>query len=133
MIEAPGNAARFASHLMRTGIASLFIIILLLILLPRIAALPTGWHWLALVITALTASSLSLYLCFEALLFRLLASFPDAAAGGAAVDDYLSRAGLRKPAAALRSLQDRMHGTKRIIWLQRLALLAFLITLVSMA
>jgi hypothetical protein len=133
MTEAPANAARFAAHLMRTGIAWLFVIILILILLPRIAPVPTGWHWLALVITALTASSLSLYLCFESLLFRLLASFPDEAEGGAAVDDFLARARLRKPAAALRSLDDRMRGTKRITWLQRLALLAFLVALVSMS
>lgn len=133
MIDTNGTAARFGALLLRIGIGSLFVVCFILILLHRIAPFPTGWHWLALVITALTASLLSLYLCFEALLFRLLASFPDAAAGGAAVDDFLARARLRKPASIPRSLQDRMHGTKRIIWLQLFALLAFLITLVSMS
>jgi hypothetical protein len=76
---------------------------------------------------------LSLYLLFDAVLFRLMASYENEAAGGIAVDRFLARAGLRTLPETNRPLAERMAGTARMLNLQRAALLVFLLLFVSMA
>ena len=69
--------------------------------------------------------ALSALLVFDAWLFRLMASYPDGATGGAAVDDVLARMRLKPLAAVTRPLDDRIRGTNRILMLQFVAFLVF--------
>jgi hypothetical protein len=89
--------------------------------------------WIGLIIAAAACLALSLYLLFDAILFRLLASYENEAAGGVAVDRFLARAGLRPLPEVSRPLAERMAGTARILNFQRAALLVFLMLFVSMA
>jgi hypothetical protein len=89
--------------------------------------------WMGLIIAAAASLALSVYLLFDAMLFRLLASYENEAAGGIAVDRFLARAGLRPLPETSRTLTERMAGTARILNFQRAALLVFLMFFVSMA
>jgi hypothetical protein len=89
--------------------------------------------WSGFVLSAAAALALSLYLLFDAMLFRLMASYDNEAAGGIAIDRFLARAGLRKLPETNRALAERMAGTARILNFQRAALLVFLAHFVSMA
>jgi hypothetical protein len=123
-------AARFSSRLMWNGTLSLLLVALSLTFLP--AQLPGPTIWAVVVATSFIAFGLSLYLCFDALLFRLIATAAVEAEGMKDVDAFLARTGLRKADEPIRPVADRIRGTARIVWLQRLALAAFLITRVSM-
>lgn len=89
--------------------------------------------WPALALAAAAALALSVYLLFDAMLFRLIASHESEAAGGKAVDDFLAKSGLRKAPDANRTLAARMAGTMRLLRFQRAALLVFLALFVFMA
>ena len=89
--------------------------------------------WFGFVMTGAAALALSAYLLFDAMLFRLLSSCENEAAGGIAVDRFLARAGLRKLPQTNRSLDERMAGTARLLNFQRATLLVFLALFVSMA
>jgi hypothetical protein len=89
--------------------------------------------WMGMIMAAAASLALSLYLLFDAILFRLLASYENEAAGGIAVDRFLARAGLRPLPEVSRTLSERMVGTARILNFQRAALLVFLMLFVSMA
>lgn len=89
--------------------------------------------WSGLALGAAAALALSVYLLFDALLFRLLASYENEEAGCIAVDRFLARAGLRKLPKESRPLAARMAGTARLLNFQRAALLVFLALFVSMA
>ena len=89
--------------------------------------------WSAFALAAAAALALSVYLLFDALLFRLLSSYENEEAGCIAVDRFLARAGLRKLPQANRPLHERMAGTNRLLNCQRAALLVFLALFVFMA
>jgi hypothetical protein len=103
---------------------------LMAILIMATAPLTVGAHgfhsplaWWLLLGLALVVLALSLHLIFDAALFRLSSSHEQEQAGLLAIDDVLSRMGLRTPnAAQLRPLEDRIRGTRRLVWLQWLAL-----------
>ena len=94
---------------------------------------PSLLIWSAFALSAAAALALSLYLLFDALLFRLLASYENEAAGCVAVDRFLARAGLRALPEESRPLAARMAGTMRLLNFQRAALLVFLALFVFMA
>ncbi|OHV89462.1 hypothetical protein [Mesorhizobium sp. ORS 3428] len=68
---------------------------------------------------------LSALLIFDALLFRLMATHGDEGAGGAAVDDVLSRMRLKPAPPVPRPLDERMAGTRRLLGRQRMAFAVF--------
>ncbi|MBX3568619.1 MAG: hypothetical protein KF914_11215 [Rhizobiaceae bacterium] len=78
------------------------------------------------VLPGLLVLALSAILAFDALLFRVAASYEDEMKGGAAVDDILARMRLKPAPAETRSLADRIAGTERLIRRQRAALAALL-------
>ncbi len=129
------RAGHFAGRLLRQGLASLCIVGASFFVLPWIAnGDPYGNRalWVVFIALALITLGLSLYLCFDAALFKLFASGLDATAGGEAVDAFLASTKLREQPTFTRSLDERMAGAMRLIWLQRAALLAFLLALVLM-
>ncbi len=87
--------------------------------------------WLGLAASGAAALALSAYLLFDAMLFRLMASYENETAGGVAVDRFLSRAGLRAYPQTSRTLAERMAGTARLLMFQRAALLVFAALFVS--
>ncbi|MBB4235671.1 hypothetical protein [Rhizobium esperanzae] len=100
-------------------------------LLPLIAGgyrgVAPSLGWLLMVVFCLIVLALAVHLLFDALLFRLASSYETEAAGLAAIDDLLSRMQLRKPDGALRGLERRIAGSRRIVWRQRLAVAACLV------
>lgn len=81
--------------------------------------------WFAAAVGALTTLAFSMLILFDALLFRLMASHDNEAAGGAAIDDVLARMRLKPAPAATRPLDQRMAGTRRLLMKQRLAFALF--------
>lgn len=79
--------------------------------------------------SGLAAVTLSTFLFFDALLFRLIASHDDELAGTAAVDEVLARMRLKPAPLANRSLAERMAGTRRLLMKQRLTLALFVATI----
>lgn len=88
--------------------------------------------WPAFILAAFATLGLSIYLVFDALLFRLISSYVDVESGCRAVDAYLRRTGLREEPETPRSLDDRIAGTRKMLNYQRAALLVFLALFVSM-
>ncbi len=88
-------------------------------------ASPLGW--LLLVAFGLIVLALTIHLLFDALLFRLASSHETEAAGLAAIDDVLSRMGLRTPDTAPPGLDRRIAGSRRIVWQQRFVLAVCLV------
>lgn len=71
------------------------------------------------------ALGLSGLLLFDAVLFRLMASYDDEAAGGKAVDEILQRMRLKPMPAEVRTLASRLAGTGRLLMAQRVAFAIF--------
>ncbi|TIO48648.1 MAG: hypothetical protein E5X80_27350 [Mesorhizobium sp.] len=89
---------------------------------------------LALLVAAASAVvvlGLSALLLFDALLFRLMATHSDDASGGAAVDDILSRMRLKPAPAAPRLLDDRIAGTRRLLFRQRIGFAIFVVAFLT--
>lgn len=97
------------------------------ILLPAVSAeTPLALLLTLLAIIAGYATvALSALLIFDALLFRLMASHPDDASGGAAVDNLLARMRLKPAPTSTRPLDDRIRGSNRILTFQRIAFVIF--------
>ncbi|RWC25626.1 MAG: hypothetical protein EOS27_27990 [Mesorhizobium sp.] len=83
--------------------------------------------------SAVAVLALSVLLAFDALLFRIMASHDDEASGGAAVDDILARMRLKPLAPATRSLDERIAGTRRLLFKQRVVFGLFLAMLFAAA
>ncbi|MER9653722.1 hypothetical protein NKJ26_09410 [Mesorhizobium sp. M0152] len=81
--------------------------------------------------SAVAVLALSALLVFDALLFRLMASHNDEAAGGAAVDDMLGRMRLKPSPSTPRPLDDRIAGSRRLLFKQRFALAVFAVALLT--
>ncbi|MER9326969.1 hypothetical protein [Mesorhizobium sp. M0488] len=79
--------------------------------------------------SAVAVLALSALLVFDALLFRLMASHK--AAGGAAVDDMLGRMRLKPSPSTPRPLDDRIAGSRRLLFKQRFALAVFAAALLT--
>lgn len=75
----------------------------------------------------LAVFAFSAILVFDALLFRLMASYEDEWKGGAAVDDILARMRLKPTPPETRSLAERAAGTRRLVLRQRIALAVFVL------
>jgi hypothetical protein len=82
---------------------------------------------LAAVASGLAVFAFSTILVFDALLFRLMASYEDEWKGGAAVDDILARMRLKPTPPDIRSLIERAAGTRRLVARQRVALAVFIL------
>ena len=84
---------------------------------------------LAAVASGLAVLAFSAILLFDALLFRLMASYEDEWKGGAAVDDILARMRLKATPPDTRSLAQRAAGTRHLVARQRFALAVFVLAL----
>lgn len=132
------RAGRFARTLMQQAAWPAAIVVAANILAPLAASARGAFETLpAAIALSLTAASavavlaLSALLVFDALLFRLMASHDDEASGGAAVDDILARMRLKPFPSTTRSLDDRMAGTRALLFKQRAALALFAAALLA--
>lgn len=129
---------RFARRLMRQAAWPAAIVVAASILVPLTAS-PRGAFGSLRAAIPLSVSAaiavvvlvLSALLVFDALLFRLMASYDDEASGGAAVDDILVRMRMKPSPSATRSLDDRMAGASRLLFKQRAALALFAAVLLA--
>ena len=131
---------RFARMLMQQAAWPAALVVAANILAPLAASARGAFETLpaalALSITAASAVAvlaLSALLAFDALLLRLMASHNDEASGGAAVDDMLARMRLKPAPSTTRTLDDRMAGTRRLLFKQRAALTLFAAALLAAA
>ncbi|UVK44750.1 hypothetical protein BPNPMPFG_000207 [Mesorhizobium sp. AR07] len=132
------RAEGFARMLMRQATWPAAFVVAATILAPLAAsargAFETSPAAVALSVAAASAVAvlaLSALLVFDALLFRLMASHDDEAAGGAAVDEVLARMSLKPLQPTTRPLDDRMAGTHRLLFKQRAALALFAAALLA--
>jgi hypothetical protein len=82
--------------------------------------------WPLFALSFFAVLGLTVYLAFEAVLFRMIASYNDLASALKAIDAFLRRSGLRPDPREHRSFADRLSGTQRILNVQRAALFLFL-------
>ncbi|MER9731246.1 hypothetical protein [Mesorhizobium sp. M0217] len=127
----PENAEIFAAGLMVQAVWPILLVVAAVMAAPVIGLVAgpqttaLSAAWLVAAASAVATLALSALLLFDALLFRLMASHASEAAGGAAVDDVLTRMRLKSTAAGGRSLNHRMAGTRRLLTRQRMALAMF--------
>lgn len=106
---------------------------------PAIALLIAAVHWpiiavasqvplWLLVAAALLLLATSTHLIFDASLFRLMSRHPDEIAGGRAVDELLAGMRLQRRTSKVRTLSERLAGTRSII-VRQYAALALLVGL----
>jgi hypothetical protein len=113
-------------RLRRNGLAGGVTALLILAVAPPTAGAhgftgPLAWG--LLLAFCLVPLALSVHLLFDAALFRLAASHDGETTGLAAIDDVLARMGLRARGSASATLPERLQGCRRLLWLQRIALL----------
>jgi hypothetical protein len=82
--------------------------------------------WPLFALSFFAVLGLTVYLAFEAVLFRMIASYNDLASALKAIDAFLRRSGLLPDPREHRSFADRLSGTQRILNVQRAALFLFL-------
>jgi hypothetical protein len=123
------RAHDFGRNLMRQAAWPAVIVVAVGILTPlaasshhRLVALPEALARSVAAAGAAGVLAFSALLAFDALLFRLMASHDDEASGGAAVDEMLTRMGLKPAPSTIRPLDDRIAGTHRLLFRQRAAL-----------
>lgn len=130
------RASGFAAMLMTQAIWPAAIVLLCEGFAPLVAS-ARGVFQTPLAVLALLASAagavavlgLSALLVFDALLFRLMATYDNEVSGGAAVDDILARMRLKPVAPTPRPIDERMAGTRRLLNRQRAALALFAVAL----
>ena len=132
------RAGRFAHVLMQQAAWPAAVVVTASILVPLAASARGAFETLRAAIplsvsaaSAVAVLALSALLVFDALLFRLMASHNDEASGGAAVDDILKRMRLKPSPSTTRPLDDRMAGTRRLLFKQRAALALFAAALLT--
>ena len=123
------NASHFATELVVQAVWPALLVLAILLATPVAAFAGAGPNGVLLLPAVILATSsglgtvgLSLFLLFDGLLFRLLASHESEAAGGAAVDELLARMRLKAAPTSVRSLDSRMAGSRRLLAKQRVAL-----------
>lgn len=132
------RASGFAAMLMKQATWPAAVVLLCEGFAPLVAS-ALGAFQAPLAVLALLASAaggvaalaLSALLVFDALLFRLMATYENETRGGAAVDDMLARMRLKPAAPNPRPLDERMAGTRRLLNRQRAALAFFAIALLA--
>ncbi|QPC93763.1 hypothetical protein [Mesorhizobium sp. INR15] len=131
---------RFARMLMRQAAWPAALVVAANILTPLAAsargAFASRHADIALSLAAASAVAVlafSTLLAFDALLFRIMASHGDDASGGAAVDGLLARMRLKPSPSTTRLLDDRMAGTRRLLFKQRIAFGLFVAMLFAAA
>ncbi len=130
------SAAAFAAKLRISALAGIALVGAVFFGLPVFAGFQKPASlllWSGFALAAAAALALSIYILFDAMLFRLLASYEIEEAGCIAVDRFLARAGLRKLPEENRTLAARIAGTARLLNYQHAALLVFLALFVFMA
>ncbi len=131
-MTAGAEAGRIASWCMRQALVpsalAAIAILALVILRPDAAAVAYALSAPMAVLLAFVTLALGGLLAFDALLFRLVASYDDVTDGCAAVDELLARMRLKPLPGSTRPLPDRMAGTRRLVRYQRVALAACLAT-----
>lgn len=134
MNEGRLTARKFADVLFYNAGLSLALMAAIFLAIPVFvnASAAMLFLWPAFILTAFAVLGLSLYLAFDALLFRMISSYIDLEAGCRAVDAFLRRTGLRDEPETMRSLDERITGTRKMLNYQRAALLVFLALFVSM-
>ncbi len=123
------SARRMARKFLINGAISLAFVVLLFLCVPlfwRFDDWGLNRGWVLFVAGGFSTACLGFYLCFEALLFRIIGSHEDGVSGGRAIDEFLDRAGLRATPNSPRSLSDRIAGTNRLLMYQRIATLVTL-------
>jgi hypothetical protein len=98
-----------------------------LLLAPAAEGMRANAAQLVTLANGLAVFAFSAILVFDALLFRLMASYEDEWKGGAAVDDILARMRLKPTPPETRSLAERAAGTRRLVLRQRIALAVFVL------
>lgn len=114
-----------ASRLRQNGLTGGAVALFILAVAPPTAGAhgftaPLGWR--LLLASCLIPLALSVHLLFDAALFRLAASHDAEDTGLSAIDDVLSRMGLRAGDVTSRPLAERLSGCRRLVWLQRITL-----------
>ena len=126
---------RFADSLFFNAALSLALMAAIFLSLPFLADALDGWYflWPIFALNFFAALGLTLYILFDALLFRMISTYNDRESGLRAVDAFLRRTGLREQPAHAPLLDARIAGTGKLLWLQRGALLVCSALFVSMA
>ena len=129
-MTAGAEAGRIASWCMRQALvpSALAAIAILALVILRPDAAAVGYALSASMAALLAFATLGLggLLTFDALLFRLVASYDDVTDGCAAVDELLARMRLKPLPGSTRPLPARLAGTRRLVRYQRFALAACL-------
>ena len=125
MTDWKGAAGDAGRRLRRNGLIGSALALLILAIAPPTAGVhgftaPLGW-WLLLAFCLLPLA-VSVHLLFDAALFRLAASHDAEETGLSAIDDVLSRMGLRARDHTPRPLVERLQGCRRLVWFQRASL-----------
>ena len=122
------EAKRFAAWCLRRAIAPAALATLALLAIAAwrpVGDLQPLFHAaldLSVAALALMTIGYSALIGFDALLFRLIASYEDVTDGCVAVDDLLARMRLKQRPATIRPLSARIAGTRRLVWRQHFAL-----------
>lgn len=121
-------ARRFADALFYNSAISLALIAAVFLAVPVFIDLAGKdlilWPLFGLSFFAVLA--LTIYLVFDALLFRMVSSYNDLGSALKAIDAFLRRSGLRPESRENHSFEDRLAGTQRLLNFQRAALFLFL-------
>lgn len=118
------QAGRFAAGLLLQAAGPVAIAAAMLVAAPFLPDGSLDAHvavQLVAIAAGIVTTALSALAVFDALLFRLMASYPDETAGGAAVDDVLARMRLKPAPTRIRTLAERTAGARRILAWQRAA------------
>jgi hypothetical protein len=121
-------ARRFADALFYNSAISLALIGAIFLAFPVFIDL-SGMDlifWPLFALSFFAVIGFTIYLAFEAVLFRMIASYNDLASALKAIDAFLRRSGLRPDTRENRSFTDRLAGTQRLLNFQRAALFLFL-------
>jgi hypothetical protein len=121
-------ARRFADALFYSSAISLALICAIFLAFPIFIDL-SGMDlifWPLFALSFFAVMGLTIYLAFEALLFRMIASYNDLASALKAIDAFLRRSGLRPDTRENRTFAERIAGTQRLLNIQRAALFLFL-------
>jgi len=121
--QAASAATRLAMAAAWPIVALAVIALALVIFLPSMSGPASTLVGMTLVVAGAATVLLSGLVLFDALLFRLIASYDDTDKGLAAVDDILARMRLKPTPTRLRGLAERLAGTRRLVLRQQAAAL----------
>ena len=120
---------RFANRLRLFGLIGLIFALAVLFFAPFLNT-HFSFKLVTMALATLTAGA-SLYLLFESVLFRHMASFDSELTACYAMDDFLFRAGLRKRVQKVRKIEERIAGTRKIISIWTILIFLLLVALLA--